>query len=161
MMIAFFIAAAAFSSAWQFETESDPLGQKVYVASVAPEAERPHVALRFLCGGVTGVVLQFNLGDVETDGPQYSTDEPGEESVRFSFIEGNYDTNAKRAPITDGLGTFEIKGSEAAFIAGLLRESDRVSVQRGDVSFSFPLDGANGAIGEVLSTCPYKYVEEK
>ena len=155
----FLLFIAALSSAWQFETESDPLGQKVYVASVAPEAERPHVALRFLCGGVTGVVLQFNLGDVETEGAQFSTDEPGEEGVRFSFVEGDYDTIAKRAPITDGLGTFEIKGSEAAFVAGLLRDSDRVSVQRGDVSFSFPLEGASSAIGDVLSACPYKYRE--
>jgi len=147
------------SSVWQFETQSDPIGKPVYVASIAPEAERPEVALRYSCGGVVGVVLQFNLGDVQTDSAQFSTDEPREEPVRFSFLEGDYDTTAKRAPITDGLGTYEIKASEAAFVVELFKDSERVAVQRGDVSFSFPLDGARGAIEQVMSACPYKYKE--
>lgn len=158
-MVSILIFALAFGAAWQFGAERDPLGQQVYIASVAPETERPHVALRFLCGGVTGVVLQFNLGDVETAGPQFSTAEPGAEDVRFAFLEGNYDTAAKRAPIADGLGTFEIKGSEAAFVAGLLRDSEAVAIQRGSAEFTFPLAGANVAIGEVFEACPFKYAE--
>jgi len=153
------LLALSIGGLWQFGAERDPLGQEVFVASIAPEAERPHVALRFLCGGVTGVVLQFNLGEVETEGPQFSTEEPAFDDVRFSFVEGNYNTTAKRAPIADGLGTFEIKGSEAAFVAGLLRDSDSVAVVRGGVSFTFPLAGANVAIGEVFSACPFKYSE--
>src|SRR5262245_48693225 len=142
-MIVLLLTAA--SSVWQFEAISDPVGKPVFVASVAPEAERPEVSLRYLCGGVVGVVLQFNLGEVETGSGQFSTDEPQEEPVRFSFLEGDYDTTAKRAPIMDGLGTYEIKASEAAFVVGLFKDSERVSVRRGDASFSFPLEGARGA----------------
>ena len=150
-------AALAAAGGWQFETAHDPLGQAVYVASVAPDAERPDAALRFLCGGVTGVVLQFNLGELEHPDAQFSTNEPAAEDVRFAFPEGNYDTEAKRAPIVDGLSTYEIKGSDAAFIAGLFKDSDSVSITRGDASFKFPLDGAKFAIDEVVSACPFKY----
>ncbi|MCE9523176.1 MAG: hypothetical protein K8S25_12190 [Alphaproteobacteria bacterium] len=156
-MIRTLIFAAAIAGGWHFETARDPLGQAVYVAATAPDAERSTVALRFLCGGLTGVVLQFNLGDTDLQDGQFSTDEPVSESVRFEFVEGNYDTTAKRAPITDGLATYEIKGSDAAFIAGLMQDSASVSVTRGSASFVFPLDGAPAAIGEVKSACPFKY----
>jgi hypothetical protein len=155
-MIRTLILVAAFG-AWHMETARDPLGQAVYVAEVAPDAARPHVALRFLCGGVTGVVLQFNLGDTQFARAQFLTSDPPWEDVHFVFPEGNYDTAAKRAPITDGLATYEIKGSDAAFIAGLLKDSDSVSIKRGAVSFTFPLDGARFAIDEALSACPFKY----
>lgn len=141
---------------WQFATEHDPLGQPVYVAEVVPDQVR---SLRFMCGGVTGVVLQFNLGEVEYAGSAYSAGDPAFEDVRFAFIEGNYDTSAKRAPITDGVGTYEIKGSDAAFIAGLLKDSESVEIRRGEASFRFPLDGARGAIDEALNACPFKYPE--
>ena len=140
--------------AWQFATEQDPLGQPVYVAQIAPDQVR---SLRFLCGGITGVVLQFNLGETEYGSDAFSIAEPKPEQVRFHFVEGNYDSTAQRAPIADGMGTYEIKGSEAAFVAGLMKDSDAVTVTRGDVSFRFPLDGARFAIDEVVSACPYQY----
>jgi len=143
--------------AWAFATEHDPMGQPVYVASVAPDAERPAVGLRYMCGGVTGVVLQFNLGEVEYEGSQFSTDEPQFEDVKFVFVEGTYDSTAKRAPIVDGLATYEIKGSEAAFVVGLMKDSESVTVSRGEASYSFSLSGARGAIDEVTLACPFKY----
>lgn len=153
------LIVAAFG-AWAFATERDPMGQPVYVASVAPDAERPAVGLRFLCGGVTGVVLQFNLGEVEYEGSQFSTDEPEFEDVKFAFLEGTYDSTAKRAPIVDGLATYEIKGSEAAFVVGLMKDSERVTVSRGEASYSFSLSGARGAIDEVILACPFKYQDQ-
>jgi hypothetical protein len=152
------LLAAALAS-WQFQTVHDPLGQPVYVASIAPDAARPHVALSYSCGGIVGVVLQFNLGELRYAGAQLSPKEPAWEDVRFAFPEGNYDTAAKRAPITDGIATYEIKGSEAAFVAGLFKDSDSVKVSRGKVSFTFPLAGARFAIDEVMNACPFKYTE--
>lgn len=145
---------------WSFATEPDPLGNPVYTASVAPDEARPSVGIRFSCGGVVGVVLQFNLGEVEYEGPQFSTDEPEWEDVTFVFPEGRYDSTAKRAPITDGLATYEIKGSEAAFLVGLMKDSESVAVSRGEAAFTFPLSGARGAIDQVLSECPFKYKDE-
>ena len=156
-MIRTLILAAALAGGWQFDTRRDPLGQAVHVAEIVPDAGRPDVALRFMCGGMTGVVLQFNLGDIEYEGGQYSTEEPARENVRFEFPEGHYDSTAQRAPISDGLATYEIKGSEAAFIAGLMQDSERVSITRENSSFTFPLDGAQAAIGDVVSACPFKY----
>lgn len=156
-MIHTLIFAAAIAGGWQFETATDPLGLPVYVAAVAPDGTRPDVALKYLCGGVTGVVLQFNLGDTDYQDGQFSTDEPAWEDVRFAFPEGPYNTTAKRAPIADGLATYEIKGSDAAFIAGLLQGSASVSITRENASFTFPLDGAAAAIDEVVSACPFKY----
>jgi hypothetical protein len=150
-MFSLLLAAAL---AWQFQTERDPLGQSVYVAGIVPDETR---SLRYLCGGVTGVVLQFNLGETEHGAGAFSPDEPKPEEVRFSFLEGDYDTLAQRAPITDGLGTYEIKGSEAAFVAGLFKDSEAVTVKRGDVSFQFTLDGARAAIDEAMNACPFKY----
>ena len=156
-MIRTLIFTAAIAGTWQFETERDPLGNPVYVAQVTPDSARPDIALKFSCGGVVGVVLQFNLGDIEYSGSQFSTDEPAPEGFRFQFPEGPYDTLAKRAPIADGLSTYEIKGSEAAFIAGLMQDSDSVSIKRESVSFTFPLSGAQAAIAEVTDACPFKY----
>jgi hypothetical protein len=150
---------AALAGSWQFATEPDPMGKPVYVASVSPDEARPEVALRFSCGGVVGVVLQFNLGDMEYSGAQYSPDEPAWEDVRFVFPEGSYPSAAKRAAITDGLSTYEIKGSEAAFLVGLMKDSESVEVSRGDVAFTFPLVGAAAAIDQVFDACPYKYPE--
>ena len=154
MIPALLLAAAG---SWHFEAIRDPLGQPVYAAEIAPDAERPYVALRFLCGGMTGVVLQFNLGEVQYAGSQFSRREPEFEDVQFDFEEGPYKTTAKRAPITDGIGTYEIKGSEAAFVADLLTTVGSVSIKRKLVAYTFPLDGAAAAIGEVVSACPFKY----
>jgi hypothetical protein len=142
---------------WQFATERDPLGQPVYVAAVTPDPARPFVAMKYSCGGIVGVELQFNLGDVRYAGAAFSTGDPPFETVRFTFPEGQYDTTAKRAPITEGIGTYEVKGSEAAFLAGLLKDSETVTIQRGQISFTFPLNGARFAIEEVVSVCPFKY----
>lgn len=133
---------------------SDPLGRPVYVAEVAPDSAR---SLRFLCGGMTGVVLQFNLGRIEAAADAFSVDEPKPETVRFAFAEGNYDTAAVRAPITDGIGTYEIKGEEAIFVLSLMRDSERVEVLHGDATAAFPLAGARAAIDETRTLCPYKY----
>jgi len=151
------LMVAVLAGSWQFATEQDPMGKPVYVASIVPDEARPEVGLRFSCGGVVGVVLQFNLGDMDYAGAQYSTDEPVDEEVRFSFPEGQYDSAARRAPIVDGLGTYEIKGSEAAFLVGLMKDSESVQVSRGDVAFTFPLFGARAAIDQVLTECPFKY----
>jgi hypothetical protein len=154
------VLAALAAPGWQFDTVRDPLGQPVYVASVVPDEHRPHIGIKYLCGGIVGVVLQFNLGDIRTAGAQYSTREPDFEDVRFTFPEGKYDTAAKRAPITDGLATYEIKGSEANFVAGLLKDSDSVDISLGGVSRTFPLTGAQFAIDEVTNACPYKYPDQ-
>jgi hypothetical protein len=150
------IFAAAIVGGWQVGTARDPLGQPVYVASVTPDSSRPYVQLKFSCGGIVGVELQFNLGEVKYAGA-FSTGEPAFENVQFAFPEGKYDTVARRAPITEGIGAFEIKGSEAAFLAGLLKDSEQVTVRRGKVAFTFPLSGARFAIDEVMSSCPFKY----
>jgi hypothetical protein len=106
---------------------------------------------------MTGVVLQFNLGEVQYAGSQFSRREPEFETVRFEFDEGPYETTARRAPIADGLGTYEIKGSEAAFVADLLTTVGKVSIKNKLIAYTFPLDGAAAAIGEVVSACPFKY----
>ncbi|MBL9099183.1 MAG: hypothetical protein JNK07_19805 [Alphaproteobacteria bacterium] len=155
-MILFFTAALL----WQFQTASDPLGQPVYVASIAPDAARPFVHLKYSCGGIVGVELQFNLGEMQYAGAAFSRAAPEFEDVRFTFAEGKYDTAAKRAPITDGIATYEIKGSEAAFVAGLFKDSESVSVSRGSADFTFPLAGARFAIDEVMSACPFKYTDQ-
>lgn len=153
-----FLLAAAVAGAWQVDTLRDPLGQPVYVASVTPDASRPYVQLKYSCGGIVGVELQFNLGEVKYSGV-FSTGEPPQEDVHFTFPEGKYDTLARRAPLTEGIGAFEIKGSEAAFVAGLLKDSERVTVARHNVSVTFPLSGARLAIDEVMDACPFKYPE--
>lgn len=153
-MIDLLLAAAL---GWQFATERDPLGQPVYVAAVTPDPARPFVGVRYSCGGIVGVELQFNLGELRYAGAAFSTGDPPFETVRFTFPEGKYDTTAKRSPITEGIGTYEVKGSEAAFLAGLLKDSETVTIQRGQISFTFPLDGARFAIEEVVSVCPFKY----
>jgi hypothetical protein len=153
-MISLLLAGAV---AWQFQTEFDPLGQPVYVAAVTPDPARPYVGVKYSCGGIVGVELQFNLGDARYAASAFSTGDPPIETVRFTFPEGKYDTTAKRAPITEGIGTYEVKGSEAAFLASLLKDSDKVTIGRGPVSFTFPLDGARFAIEEVVTACPFKY----
>ncbi len=139
---------------WQVATLSDPLGRPVYVAEVAPDSAR---SLRFLCGGMTGVVLQFNLGRITPSADAFSLNEPRPENVRFTFAEGNYDTTAMRAPITDGIGTYEIKGEEAIFVLSLMRDSEQVEVQHAGGTADFPLTGARAAIDETRANCPYKY----
>lgn len=139
---------------WQVATVSDPLGRPVYVAEVAPEGAR---SLRFLCGGITGVVLQFNLGRITPSRDAFSLNEPEPEDVRFAFAEGNYDTTAVRAPITEGIGTYEIKGEEAIFVLSLMRDSETVEVSHAGGAAYFPLTGARAAIDETRAACPYKY----
>jgi hypothetical protein len=151
MFVALIFATAG---VWQFDTVRDPLGHPVYVASVSGSPS--YVQLKYSCGGIVGVELQFNLGEMPG---AITNDEPKFEQVRFAFVEGQYDTVARRAPITEGLGTFEIKGSEANFVAGLLKDSDEVTVSRNDAAITFPLAGARLAIDQVTEACPFKYTE--
>lgn len=154
MMRIFVIALAlAGSGAWHYQTERDPLGQSVHVAEITPDAARPYVALRLMCGGIAGVVVQVNLGQM-----QYAsmTSAP---SAGISFeVEGapSYATVAASAPITDGVGTYEIKGSEAGNVARLMMRGGAVTVHQGAASQIFSLSGAAGAIGEVIANCAYK-----
>jgi hypothetical protein len=142
-------AALAGTGGWTYETVPDPLGQAVHVAQVAPDGDRPYVALRLMCGGITGVVLQVNLGEMGTAPPAsgLSFDVAGAPA---------YSTAASLAPITDGVGTYEVKGSEAGNVAHLLMQGASVTVQQGETSFTFPLSGASLAIGEVIANCPFK-----
>ena len=147
------IFALVIAASWVFQAGQDPLGQPVYTAGVRYEAAQ----LTFSCGGIVGVVLQFNLGDVNYGDKRYSPAEPEWEDVRFTFAEGPYDTTAKRAPITEGIGTYEIKGSDAAFIAGLFQSGGSVAIKHDDAEAHFSLDGAGPAIGQVIDACPFKY----
>jgi len=159
MVHALLIAAALGAQGWHFDTQRDPIGQPVYTAEVRPDPARQHVSIKFSCGGIIGVVLQFNLGEIKYADSQFSTRDPEWEDVRFTFAEGKYDTTAKRSPITDGLGTYEIKGSDAFFIARQLKAGGSVTVSRRRLAFEFPLDGAGFAIGEAMASCPFQYPE--
>ena len=149
------LAAAAFAGggAWHYDTTHDPLGQTVHVAEVAPDQARPFVAMRLMCGGMTGVVLQINLGQM-----QFAS-MTGSPARGLSFNVGAapaYSTEASIAPVADGIGTYEIKGSEAGNLAHMLMQGESVTVHQGDASFTFPLSGASLAIGEVIANCPFK-----
>ena len=146
-------ALGASGGGWHYETVPDPLGQTVHVAEVAPDTGRPFVAMRLMCGGIQGVVLQVNLGQM-----QYAS-MTAQPSSGLSFNVGSapaYSTAAAVAPITDGVGTYEIKGSEAGNVAHLLMQGESVTVHQGSASFTFPLSGASMAIGEVIANCPFK-----
>ena len=150
MMLA---AALGGTAGWHYATTHDPLVQTVHVAEIAPDRARPYVALRLMCGGISGVVLQVNLGQM-----QYASMSAAPASG-LSFDVGDapgYSTAAALAPITDGVGTYEIKGSEAGNVAHLLMRGDAVIVRQGSAAQSFPLDGAAAAIGEVIANCPFK-----
>jgi len=146
-------ALGAGSGAWHYETANDPLGQTVHIAEVSPDEARPFVAMRLMCGGISGVSLQVNLGQMQY-ASMTSVSPRG-----LSFNVGDapaYSASAAMAPITDGVGTYEIKGSEAGNVAHLLMQGESVTVHQGDASFTFPLMGASLAIGEVIANCPFK-----
>ncbi len=160
-MHAFLVAAAAVAAtSWQFDVRTDPLGQNVYIAEATVSEELPQAKLRFSCGGIVGVELQFNLGQSSYSGKDLSIDEPAWEDVTFLFPEGPYPTTTKQAPLTDGVGTFEIKGNDAMFIARLFRSGGEVSIEHNTQSARFLLDGAAGPINEVIDACPFKYADQ-
>jgi|GEM_PF-2277296 len=156
LMTAALLAAAP----WRFDVQTDPLGQSVYVAEVAGSEDLPQAFLRFSCGGMPGVLLQFNLGQAAQDGSDFGTDDPSWEDVTFLFPEGEYPTATKRAAIADGIGTFEIKGSEAMFIARQFKAGGEVTLRQGAQSTRFTLEDAAGPISEVIASCPFKYEDQ-
>lgn len=147
-------------SAWRFDVQSDPLGQSVYVAEARSSEELPQAFLRFSCGGIPGVLLQFNLGQALQDGADFRHGDPAWEDVTFVFPEGEYPAATKRAAIADGIGTFEIKGSEAMFIARQFKAGGELTVKQGAQSARFHLDEAAGPISEVIASCPFKYEDQ-
>lgn len=153
-------AALAAGAPWRFDVQTDPLGQSVYVAEAAGSEDLPQAFLRFSCGGMPGVLLQFNLGQAAHDGSDFAAGDPAWEDVTFLFPEGAYPTATKRAAVADGIGTFEIKGSEAMFIARQLRSGGEVTLQQGALSTRFRLDDAAGPISEVIASCPFKYEDQ-
>src|SRR5690242_18181902 len=122
-------ALGASGGSWHYQTTSDPLGQTVHVAEIAPDEARPFVAMRLMCGGISGVSLQVNLGQM-----QYaSTMSAAPRGLSFNVGDAPaYSAAASMAPITDGVGTYEIKGSEAGNLAHLLMNGDSVTVHQGD-----------------------------
>lgn len=160
MSVTLLMAASLSAPGWQFETISDPLGHPVYVASSIRHAEAPQAFLKFSCGGIVGVELQYNLGHAAFSGNDFSTDDPKWEDVSFIFPEGPYPTTAKVAPLTDGVGTFEIKGGDAMFIAKLFRSGGNVKIIQGVQEATFSLEGASGPVTEVIEQCPFKYNDQ-
>lgn len=160
MSLALLGAAALLASGWQFEAKTDPIGQTVYVAEFRPPADQPQAQLRFSCGGIVGVELQFNLGQSHYDSGAFSTDDPPWEDVQFTFPEGPYPTTAKRAPLTDGVGTYEIKGGDAMFIAKLIKAGGEVTIEHAGQSQRFVLDGASDPVTQVIEQCPFKYPDQ-
>ena len=104
--------------------------------------------------------MQYNLGQPSFSERDFSTEEPEWEDVSFEFPEGSYPTTAKKAPLTDGVGTFEIKGSDAMFIATLFRSGGSVGITHGIEHAHFSLDGASDPITQVIESCPFKYVDQ-
>lgn len=160
MSLSLLSATALMASGWHFDTRTDPIGQIVYVAELVPAAEQAGTQLRFSCGGIIGVELQFNLGQASFGAPDFSTDDPPWEDVKFSFAEGEYPTTAKRAPLTDGVGTYEIKGGDAMFIARLIKAGGEVTISHAGVSGRFMLEGAAAPITQVIEQCPFKYPDQ-
>ncbi|MEQ1756592.1 MAG: hypothetical protein ABL973_20925 [Micropepsaceae bacterium] len=160
MGFALLIAAALAATGWQFQTQADPLGHPIYVAASLPDPEKPQAFLRFSCGGIIGVELQYNLGKPAFEGSDFSTGEPQWEDVSFTFPEGPYPTTSKRAPITDGVGTFEIKGGDAMFIVKLFRSGGSVTIKQGPQESAFSLEAAAGPINAVIDQCPFKYNDQ-
>jgi hypothetical protein len=148
------------ASGWQFDTRTDPIGQTVYVAELRPSAEQAETQLRFSCGGIVGVELQFNLGQASYDNGAFSTADPPWEDVKFTFAEGEYPTTAKRAPLTDGMGTYEIKGGDAMFIAKLIKAGGEVTIEHNGQRQSFVLEGASDPVTQVIEQCPFKYPDQ-
>jgi hypothetical protein len=148
-------AAAAFAmpGSWHYEATHDALGQTVHVAEIVPNAARPYVAMRVMCGGLAGISLQVNLGQMQF--ASMAAAPAG--GLTFEIAKSPaYSAAAAMAPLTDGVGTYEIKGSEAGDVAHLLMRGDAVTVRQGRVSATFPLAGAAGAIGELIANCPLK-----
>ena len=52
-------------------------------------------------------------------------------------------TTAKRAPLTDGMGTYEIKGGDAMFIAKLIKAGGEVTIAHNGQSQRFRTEGAS------------------
>ena len=148
------------ASGWQFETRTDPIGQTVYVAELVAPADQAGTQLRFSCGGIIGVELQFNLGQTGYASGAFSTDDPPWEDVKFTFAEGEYPTTAKRAPLTDGVGTYEIKGGDAMFIAKLIKAGGEVTISHDGHSARFMLEGAADPVTQVIEQCPFKYPDQ-
>ena len=145
-------AALAMAGSWHYEATHDALGQTVHVAEIVPDAARPYVAMRVMCGGLAGISLQVNLGEMQSA----SMTAPAG-GLTFEIAKSPaYSAAAAMAPLTDGVGTYEIKGSEAGDVAHLLMRGDEVTVRQGAVSATFPLAGAAGAIGELIANCPLK-----
>jgi hypothetical protein len=160
MSLALLGATLVAASGWQFETRTDPIGQTVYVAELRPSAEQTPTQLRFSCGGIVGVELQFNLGQASYDSGAFSTADPPWEDVKFTFAEGAYPTTAKRAPLTDGMGTYEIKGGDAMFIAKLIKAGGEVTIEHNGQSQHFQLEGASDPVTQVIEQCPFKYPDQ-
>lgn len=160
MSLVVLAAAALKISSWQYSTHVDPLGQTVYIAESLAQAEAPRLQLRFSCGGIVGVELQYNLGQASFSERDFSLEEPAWEDVSFAFPEGPYPTTSKKAPLTDGIGTFEIKGGDAMFIANLFRSGGSVDITHGDQQARFSLEGASVPITQVIESCPFKYVDQ-
>jgi hypothetical protein len=153
-------AATIAATMWRFEIQTDPLGQSVYVAEAAGSDALPQAVLRFSCGGLPGVLLQFNLGQARFEGEDFSIADPAWEDVTFTFPEGAYPTTTKRAALADGVGTFEIKGGDAMFIARQLKAGGEVTITHAQQSARFLLDGAAGPIAEAIDACPFKYADQ-
>lgn len=153
-------AATLAAATWRFDIQTDPLGQSVYVAETIGSENLPQALIRFSCGGLPGVLLQFNLGQARFDGEDFSLDDPAWEDVTFTFPEGDYPTTTKRAALADGVGTFEIKGNEAMFIARQLKAGGEVTITHAQRSARFLLDGAAGPIAEAIDACPFKYADQ-
>lgn len=159
MHVSLLAAAAVAATSWKFDVRTDPLGQNVYVAEASVSTDLPQAKLQFSCGGIIGVELQFNLGQASYSGKALSNEEPAWEDVTFVFPEGPYPTTTKKAPLTDGVGTFEIKGNDAMFIARLFRSGGEVVIEHARQAARFMLQGAAGPINEVIDACPFKYAD--
>ena len=160
MVFLLLTAATLAAVTWRFDIQTDPLGQSVYVAEATGSEALPQALIRFSCGGLPGVLLQFNLGQARFEGDDFSAAEPAWEDVTFTFPEGAYPTTAKRAALADGVGTFEIKGNDAMFIARQLKAGGAVTITHAQQSAQFLLDGAAGPIAETIEACPFKYADQ-
>jgi hypothetical protein len=160
MSVLLMTAAALAAATWRFDVQTDPLGQSVYVAEATGSQELPQALIRFSCGGMPGVLLQFNLGQAGFEEQDFGNDDPAWEEVTFAFPAATYPAPAKRAALADGVGTFEIKGTDAIAIVRQLTGGGEMTVTHNLQSARFVLDGAAGPISEVIASCPFKYPDQ-
>jgi hypothetical protein len=155
------LAASNATPSWIVRTQTNLIGQPEAVAELAESADAPGRYLKFSCSVMSGPILEIGLGarSFESFSNFSAAEAARADKIAITMRQqAGAPLQIVGEPVPDQVTSraFVVGGVEATTAARYVAGAESLNITAESASAEFAVSGASGAIGEVLTACPFK-----